>query len=205
MTYANRDSGVLAKQNRFNATINPDNNSLYMIYGSYVEHGVRRMVRGTRIVIVFFYQIEITLQRLVQVWSRKPEQCQVCCQCFSSEKALESHYPRCTGAPLYSRFKVEKTNRESDKIEAVEVQESNDNVDDEVNQSSEEHAEEVVKQSTESDDEVVVVSTQKGVPNFIIKKVKESVYLVTSCRRRDTSIEKSVNSGDGPTYVIEIL
>ena len=39
ITYANRDSGLLAKNNVFNATITPQNNSLYMMFGSYAEHG----------------------------------------------------------------------------------------------------------------------------------------------------------------------
>ena len=135
LTYSNSDDGLLSKKKKFNTDFDPKPNSIYMIFGSYVEHGVRRVVKGTRIAIVFFYKVDTSFNQLVSMWANKPEQCEHCLHCFSNKYSLEVHGHICQKVITFSRFKdegegrVEEDEKELEKEEdEKELEKEDDNV-----------------------------------------------------------------------------
>lgn len=88
-----------------------------MIFGSYVEHGVRRILEGTRISIIFFYKVDTTFNELLLLWNHKPEQCQFCLNSFSNKDSLRKHYKICKKKILFSRFKDEGDDENNDNEE----------------------------------------------------------------------------------------
>jgi hypothetical protein len=128
LSYSKCDSGVLAEDDTFNATLQPNNNSLYMIMGSYVEHGVASMISGTRIVIVFFYKVNTEFDQVLLLWNNKQEQCRSCLHCFVNKKTLGAHAAVCKREVTYSRFKkaIGDDSGEQQVIEALTVKNSSD-------------------------------------------------------------------------------
>ena len=92
-----------------------------MIFGSYVEHGVRRIVQGTRISIIFFYKVNTTFDKLLFMWNKKPKQCQYCLKSFSNKYSLGKHFNICTKKISFSRFKDEEDRVNSDAEEKEEA------------------------------------------------------------------------------------
>jgi hypothetical protein len=116
LVYSNCDSGVLAEDDGFNATIQPNNNSLYMIMGSYVEHGVAAMTSGIRIAIVFFFKVNTEFDHLILLWNNKEQQCPRCLHCFVNMKTLTAHSAICDGVVSYMRFKKALGDNASDDV-----------------------------------------------------------------------------------------
>lgn len=121
ITYANNDSGKMAYEDIYNAKLCPEHNSLYMMFGSYAEHGVRRMVKGTRIAFVFFYSVETNFQQLLYIWGNRPEQCRLCFRTFLNKKTLAAHAKSCPKEVLFSRYKLEVDNKKDEEKQVLSV------------------------------------------------------------------------------------
>ena len=77
-----------------------------------------RVLSGTRIAMVFFFQPRINFKLLVYVWGRKPEQCPDCYRLFGLRKDLYRHQRECClKAIAFDRFKLGKFYVEEDKAD----------------------------------------------------------------------------------------
>ncbi len=108
VSYSNNDDGVYASERngRYNYGFTPPHNSCYMFFGSYTHHAVSRVIEGTRLAFVFFYQPHIRFHELIFKFGRQPEQCPCCFGLFENRQYLRFHVQNvCEGRVLFNRFK----------------------------------------------------------------------------------------------------
>jgi hypothetical protein len=113
VTYASNDEGIYASKTngRRNYRLTPPHNSCYMFFGSYTHHAVSRVVEGTRIAIIFFYQPHIRFHELIFLFGKQHEQCPGCFGIFKTRAKLRFHVKNnCNGKVLFNRFKEKRYN-----------------------------------------------------------------------------------------------
>jgi hypothetical protein len=118
VSYSSYDNGYYSRlHHTLNTKFIPPHDSFYMIFGSYAQHAVSRVSKGTRISLVFFYQPQIRFHLLIFKWGMKTEQCPMCFSLFESRETLRQHFIRgcCEGKVSFNRFKEKKYQFNPDK------------------------------------------------------------------------------------------
>lgn len=110
VSYSPNDDGAYILHKENNTRFVPPHNSCYMLFGSYVQHAVGRVNRGTRISIIFFYKPEIRFHLLIFSWGQRPEQCPGCFGLYKHRAQLRRHVKNCSKTVMFNRFKEDGYN-----------------------------------------------------------------------------------------------
>ena len=119
LTYAPGDNGTWATNIELNTSFAPKHNSMYMIFGSYVQHAVRELSRGKRIVVVMMFKLNVSFKKMISMWGKQPIQCNDCYLLYKNVKSLNNHH--CEELVPYSRFKDGEYIFDSEKKKSEEL------------------------------------------------------------------------------------
>jgi energy-coupling factor transporter ATP-binding protein EcfA2 len=86
---SNRDDEFLQQNSNYNDewTLHPQDNSIYCFNGSFVEHRVLNITKGTRYAMVAFFPTEQTREDVVRLWNPhfSSYTCYNCCLSYQCE------------------------------------------------------------------------------------------------------------------------
>ncbi len=88
---SNRNDGTV-KYSKDSFTYTSKDNSSYVLFGSYVTHGVRAPQQGTRYSLVCFFATSYTLQEVKMSWSISERGGEVCPTCLKECLNLKRHH-----------------------------------------------------------------------------------------------------------------